>query len=97
MTTSHAPTTASSQTATLTVLFFGRPSDVFGSSLEIEIPAAGLTLEALRARLIAHGGVGAEQALDSSVRAFVDQTVVEARTRVRPHQEVAFFSALSGG
>ena len=90
-------TTSETRTAVFSVAFFGRPSDRFGRSVDVEAPAEGLTVADLRRRLIEQAGDGAEAALNPAVRAIVDQEIVGDDAAVRPDQEIAFVSALSGG
>lgn len=83
-------------THSVETLFFGRPADVLGPRLTIDVPPGGLSLGALRSRL-AETAQSPEVLLDRSVRGAIDgQTATEA-TWVLPGQEVAFFSAVSGG
>lgn len=85
-------------TANLHVLFFGKVADRFGRSRHLGIPEQGCTLSAVVAAL---GGLvdgGAETLSEPGVRAAVaQQLVLDDSAWVRPAQEVAFFSAFSGG
>ncbi|MGV6875693.1 MoaD/ThiS family protein [Pseudochelatococcus sp. B33] len=82
----------------ITVLFFGRVSDRFGRSIRLAIPASGTRVGALRARLEAmSGSAGEPPPLGAGTRAAVDKVIATDDTPVRPGQEIAFFSAVSGG
>ena len=77
--------------STLRVLFFGRVSDTFGAEREVAVEP-GSTIADLRALLSAeHPG-----ALDSA-RAAINKQVAAEDAPIRPGDEVAFFSMLSGG
>lgn len=80
------------------ILFFGKVSDRLGRSFTLDLPAGGCTLADLTARL-SQRVPGAAQALsERGVRAAVArQMVVGDQCWVRPGDEVAFFSAFSGG
>jgi len=81
----------------LRVQFFGRPSDIFGSSREVEIPVAGLPLSELR-RLLLQSEPDAVDVFDRyGVRASVDNQIVSGDVLITPGQSVEFFSMFSGG
>lgn len=82
---------------TLRVQFFGRPSDIFGSSLEIEIPPAGLPLSQLRSLLLQSEPEAVAVFERYGVRAAVDNQIVSGDVLVTPGQSVEFFSMFSGG
>ncbi len=71
------------------VLFFGRVSDTFGPEREVDLDPAGVTVSTLR------GALGVEAL--AGARAAVNREIVTDDATVRPGDEVAFFSALSGG
>lgn len=77
-------------------LFFGRPADVLGPRLTVDVPPEGLTLGALRRRL-AETARTPEVLLDRTVRGAIDGMTAAEANWVLPGQEVAFFSAVSGG
>lgn len=82
----------------VTVLFFGRVSDRCGRSVSLSVPASGTRVGALRAQLEAmFGSSGALPLLGAGTRAAVDKVIATDDTPVRPGQEIAFFSAVSGG
>lgn len=83
--------------ASLRVSFFGRPSDLFGETVTIAIPAEGLALGALRNLLEEARGPEAAGALGSHVRAIVNDEITGADLHVKPGQDIAFISAVSGG
>lgn len=82
---------------TLCVQFYGRPSDVFGPRLEIEIPAAGLLLSDLRRQLLQSEPEACAVFERYGVRAAVDDEIPAGDVLVRPGQTVDFFSMFSGG
>jgi molybdopterin converting factor small subunit len=82
---------------TLRVQFFGRPSDIFGSSREIEIPAAGLALSELRSLLLQSEPEAVAVFERYGVRAAVDNQIASGDVLVTPGQTVEFFSMFSGG
>ena len=82
---------------TLRVQFFGRPSDIFGSSREVDIPPTGLPLSELR-RLLVQSEPDAVDVFERyGVRAAVDNQIVNGDVLVMPGQSVEFFSMFSGG
>ncbi len=84
--------------AAVQVLFFGKISDRLGRSLALEVPEAGCHLADLKASLCARLPGAAEALAEPGVRAAVArQMVVGEAAWVRPGDEVAFFSAFSGG
>ncbi|MGI6247556.1 MAG: MoaD/ThiS family protein [Pseudochelatococcus sp.] len=86
------------QEASVTVLFFGRVSDRFGRSLAVPIPVSGMRIGDLRGRLeTMFGSPAAPPLLGAGTRAAVDKVVASDDTPVFPGQEIAFFSAVSGG
>lgn len=90
--------TGSDREALVTVLFFGRISDRAGRSIDLAIPASGTHVAALRGRIEAlFGAAGGAPLLGAGTRAAVDKVVASDETPVFPGQEIAFFSAVSGG
>jgi molybdopterin synthase sulfur carrier subunit len=79
------------------LLFFGRITDQLGKEREIEIPEAGCTVGALRRLLAESDPVAAELLAGGRILASVEQEMAGDDVLVRPGQEVAFFSPLSGG
>lgn len=75
------------------ILFFGRLGETIGREIEVDLPAGGCTVAALRERLAKdHRGLAA-----ANVRACIDRAVVAETARILPGQEVAFVPPLSGG
>ena len=73
------------------LLFFGRVADALGQRrVQIELPAEGLSLHALRTRLF-------ESHDDSKVLMSVNQVIQSGDEPLRDGDEVAFFSVFSGG
>lgn len=90
--------TDSGREACVTVLFFGRVSDRAGRSISLAIPPSGTDVAALRDCIEAmFGSADAPPLLGAGTRAAVDRVVAADDTPIRPGQEVAFFSAVSGG
>ena len=77
------------------VLFFGRPADMLGRSREIDLPADA-TAGGVR-RALAEADPAAALLMDPSIRASVDRQITDDRASVTETNEVAFFSAFSGG
>lgn len=82
---------------TLCVQFFGRPSDIFGPRLDVEIPEDGLWLSDLRRRLLEAEPLAGPLFAGHAVRAAVNDVIAAGDVRVRPGQTVEFFSVFSGG
>lgn len=79
------------------VLFFGKLADHFGRHREVAIPPGGCPLAEIEARL-ARTVDGGEAALaEPGVRRAVSQQICPEDIWVVPGEEVAFFSAFSGG
>lgn len=79
------------------VLFFGRLGEQIGREIEVDLPAGGCSVADLR-QLVAHENAAATDALARpGIRAAVDQAIVADDAWVKPGQEVAFLSPLSGG
>lgn len=74
------------------ILFFGRLAEQIGRERAVDVPAGGCTIGELRALI-------GEEALTAGAGALasVDRKIVGDDARVMPGQEIAFFSALSGG
>ncbi|MFC0219940.1 molybdopterin converting factor small subunit [Pseudochelatococcus lubricantis] len=86
------------QEASVTVLFFGRLSDRCGRSAVVAIPASGTRIGELRGLLeAAFGSPDAPSPFGAGTRAAVDKVAATDDTPVLPGQEIAFFSAVSGG
>lgn len=80
---------------TTTVLFFGRLAEQLGRECEVAIPKDGCSVAELRRRLTQQAQVPGE--LSRTMLAAVDQEMAADELFVRPGQEIAFFSPLSGG
>lgn len=78
------------------VLFFGSLTDLFGRERAVDLPAAGVSVSVL-CDLIALSAAEAQALAAPGIRAAVDQEVAAPDALVRPGQEVAFFSPVSGG
>ena len=81
----------------VTVRYFASLREALGGSETVELPA-GLTLGALRDRLIAmdaaHAGALARQ---RAVRCALDQVMCDEEALVKEGAEVAFFPPVTGG
>lgn len=78
-----------------TIQFFGRISDTMGHELTFNIPAGGLKLSQLRETLSAdHDCADLEL---PSIRAALNDEIVEEDLFVAQQDTVTFFSPLSGG
>lgn len=83
---------------TIFVEFMGRPSEIFGRRLEVEIPEQGLELGALRRRLAERfAGEGGEVLLERFIRGGVGDEIATDSVLAHPGQTVFFFSPYSGG
>jgi sulfur-carrier protein len=78
------------------ILFFGRLAEQIGREREMDIPDDGCTVADLRRRL-AHDPDLQILASGGGMLASVDQQIAQDDTPVKPGQEIAFFSPLSGG
>ena len=81
------------------VLYFAALRERLGTpGEEVELPAAGATLGAVREQLRARGGRYAEAFSEKAlVRMAVNQEMAPASTPVRAGDEVAFFPPVTGG
>jgi len=86
----------SDQTVRTRLLFFGRLAEQVGREREVDIPAEGCTIGALRSKL-ADDPELEMLAPGRGMLASIDQQVVQDEAHVRSGQEIAFFSPLSGG
>ena len=82
---------------TVRVKYFASIREILGLGQE-EVSTTALTLDALRAELIARGGVYAE-ALEPgrAVRMALNQALSEGNATLTPGAEVAFFPPVTGG
>jgi molybdopterin synthase sulfur carrier subunit len=79
------------------LLFFGRIADQLGRERELDVPAEGCSIGELRNLLARSDPVAADLLAGGRILASVDQAMAGDEQHVRPGQEVAFFSPLSGG
>lgn len=83
----------------ITLRFFASVRETLGTSSEtMAVPAGVTSVGALRAQLVARGGVW-EQALGESraLRMACDQVMCNAETALSEGCEVAFFPPVTGG
>lgn len=92
------PSTSVAAVPATRVLFFGKVGDCFGRAREVMIPREGCSVAALK-RLLADQVEGGQRALaEPGVRSAVGREMtLDDGAWIRPDQEVAFFSAFSGG
>jgi molybdopterin synthase sulfur carrier subunit len=82
----------------LRVLYFARLREELGRSAEeIGIDPVVDNVAALARQLASRGGVWQKLSLESNVRVAVNQEMADARTPVKPGDEVAFFPPVTGG
>jgi molybdopterin synthase sulfur carrier subunit len=83
----------------VTILYFARLKETLGAgSEELALPRGVGDLAALRATLVARGGVWAhELAGERPVRAAVNQEMASPDTPVKDGDEIAFFPPVTGG
>ena len=88
-----------SQAVTITVLYFARLREAFGTERErLPLPPAVRTVSALREHLRARGGIWeAELAPAKPVRVAVNQDMAHPGTGIAADDEVAFFPPVTGG
>jgi sulfur-carrier protein len=82
----------------LRILYFARLREELGRSAEeIGLDASVNSVAALATQLASRGGTWAKLSLESNVRVAVNQEMADARTPVKPGDEVAFFPPVTGG
>jgi hypothetical protein len=80
------------------LLFFGKVGDRFGRTRRLGIPPGGCSVGWIKAQLSQQVDDGGAALSEAGVRFAVDrQMVLGDEAWVTPGQEVAFFSAFSGG
>ena len=80
------------------LLFFGRPREILNTSQEtIELPLAAATLAELLAWLRLRGDDWAKELAEERVRCAINQEMATLSAAVCEHDEIAFFSPISGG
>lgn len=82
----------------ITLLYFGRPREMLGTSNEIvQLPDNIATLGELLAWLRTRGENWAHELADSRIRCALNQEMSTAAALIRPGDEIAIFSPISGG
>ena len=77
------------------IQFFGRISEPMGTAVSFDIPGDGLSICQLRGRLAeAHA---CDDLREPSIRAAINDEIVDDMQIVSPGDDVSFFSPLSGG
>ena len=84
---------------TITILYFARLREAFGTASErIALPAGVRDLASLQELLRGRGGAWAEELADGRpVRAAVNQDMARGDTRIADGDEIAFFPPVTGG
>jgi molybdopterin synthase sulfur carrier subunit len=82
----------------ITLLFFGRPREVFNSDREVvDIPSEIASLADLLGWLRARGEKWAVELTDGRIRYAINQEVATLATPLKEGDEIALFSPISGG
>lgn len=82
----------------ITVLYFARLREALGTAQEqLVLPADVRNIEALRAHLIARGGVWADELEKKAIRAAINQSMASSDSGIADGDEVAFFPPVTGG
>lgn len=81
----------------LKIAFFGKLADRIDREIEIEIPAAGCTVAALRARVAALHPEAAADLAAGAARACVNDALAGEDAAVGPGDRIGFLPPLSGG
>jgi sulfur-carrier protein len=83
----------------VTILYFARLKEALGTAREeLALPPNVHTLTALRETLMSRGGIWAEELSTArSIRAAVNQEMVNSDAALRDGDEVAFFPPVTGG
>ena len=81
------------------LVFFAALREQLGTSAEeIELPAGVTTVAGLRSHLVQRGGAWQSALADKRlVRVAVNQDMAEARSALKPDDEIAFFPPVTGG
>lgn len=80
------------------MLYFGRPREALNTSSETaDVPDGIATLAELLAWLRTRGKNWAKELADNRVRCAINQEVAELSAPIHEHDEIAFFSPISGG
>jgi molybdopterin synthase sulfur carrier subunit len=80
------------------LLYFGRPAEHLHLAREqVEIPDDLATVGELLAWLRLRGGAWEEQLAEQRIRCAINQEFCELSAAIRPDDEIAFFSPISGG
>lgn len=83
---------------TVTVLFFAAMREAMGTgSLRTDLPAPGMTAQALLSHLCTDDPVRAAAVARIQVRAAINHAMAPLDTPVRAGDEVAFFPPVTGG
>lgn len=80
------------------VMFFGRLGEAAGADeMAVDVPRAGMEVEAFREHLSHSNPVLAKELAKRSVRAVINREMVLPGAVVRDEDEVAFLPPVSGG
>jgi len=82
----------------ITVLYFARLREALGmGSEQMALPTDVRSIDALRAHLIARGGVWADELEKKAIRAAINQTMASGDASIADGDEIAFFPPVTGG
>lgn len=82
----------------ITVLYFARLRESLGTGSEqMVLPVNVRDVDALRAHLIARGGVWADELEKKAIRAAINQSMASGDSSIADGDEVAFFPPVTGG
>ena len=82
----------------ITVLYFARLRETLGTGSEqMVLPVHVRDIEALRAHLIARGGVWADELDKKAIRAAINQSMASGDSSIADGDEIAFFPPVTGG
>jgi len=82
----------------ITVLYFATLREALGTGAEqMALPTDVRSIDALRAHLIARGGVWADELEKKAIRAAINQTMASGDSSIADGDEIAFFPPVTGG
>ncbi len=82
----------------ISLLYFGRPRERLGLAREIaEMPEGATTLADLLAWLRLRGDEWAHELAEQRVRCAINQVFAASHSSIKPDDEIAIFSPISGG